>query len=496
MANVLKILTGDAQELVSIAQPVTAIDDHIKTIIADMQATLADFRERSGFGRAMAAPQVGIGLRIIVLQLGGQPFTMINPQVIWRSGDMQELWDDCLSLPAVVVKVLRHMSISVRWQDEYGRQRHWHKLSPDLAELVQHEIDHLDGMLMTRRALGGEAIRPISERRRLIGNQQPAHRLSLDHIRLASATLDPMFLHTPQYECPPLSAKLGCHVTLKIETMNPLRCFKGRGAGFIIARAAARDESRQLVCASAGNWGLALAYHCARHALPLTVFAALNANPTKIAAINYYGADIRQVGHDFDSAKTQAKAYCETIGGWFIEDGYEPEISEGAGSIAVELLAAGQHYDAVYIPVGNGALISGMARWLKASSPDTRIIGVCPRGADAMQRSWLSHQVINGERVCTKADGLAVRVPVPEALRDMWGLVDDMILVDEGEIALAVHYALKYAGLILEPSGAAALAGIRSAAPAQGAESRVAAILTGANLSEVLTYPTLEPEEK
>src|SRR5471030_1019305 len=113
MANVLKILTGDAQELVSIAQPVTSIDDHIKTIIADMQATLADFRERSGFGRAMAAPQVGIGLRIIVLQLGGQPFTMINPQVIWRSDDMQELWDDCLSLPAVVVKVLRHMSISV-----------------------------------------------------------------------------------------------------------------------------------------------------------------------------------------------------------------------------------------------------------------------------------------------------------------------------------------------------------------------------------------------
>lgn len=495
MANVMSILTKESPVLMKCAQPVEEVDETILWVIDDLQETLAAFRRHNGYGRAMAAPQAGIGLRIIVLQLGGRPFAMINPHITWRSGEMQEVWDDCLSLPSVVVKALRHMSISVSWQDEAGRERHWHQLPPDMAELLQHEIDHLDGVLMTDRAMDDRSVRPISERQRLIGGQRITHRISLERIWLASRILDPMFRQTPQYDCPPLSARLGCQVTLKVETLNPLRCFKGRGAGFVVARAAERDETRPLVSASAGNWGLALAYHCARQGLPLTVFAAMNANPAKLAAMDHYGADIRLTGHDFDSAKAQARAYSEHIGGWFVEDGFEPEVSEGAGTIAVELLADGNHFDAVFIPVGNGALISGMARWLKASAPDIRVIGVCPRGADAMYRSWLSGQVVNNPEVHTKADGLAVRIPVPEALQDMRGLVDDMILVDEEQIALAVHYALKYAGLILEPSGAAALAGILSCAGALKPDSRVAAVLTGANLSNSLLCPPRAVED-
>ncbi|TKI06732.1 pyridoxal-phosphate dependent enzyme [Martelella alba] len=486
MADVLTIVTGEAPILTRPAQPVAAINADVLRHIDGLQATLCAFRERHGHGRAMAAPQAGIGLRIIVAQLGGRPIAMINPHITWRSGEMQEVWDDCLSLPSIAVKVLRHMSISLAWLDERGRERHWQHLPPDMAELFQHEIDHLDGILMTARAMDDRAIRSAGEGRRLIDGQRPVHRLSLERIGQAARILDPVFRQTPQYECPSLSARLGCRTVLKVETLNPLRCFKGRGAGFLLAQAAARGESRPLVTASAGNWGLALAYHCALQGRPLTVFTALNANPAKLDAIRYYGADIRQTGHDFDSAKAQARDYSAQTGAWFVEDGFEPNVSEGAGTIAVELLAGGDHYDAVFVPVGNGALISGMARWLKASAPDIRVIGVCPRNADAMYRSWLTRRVVSSLEAHTKADGLAVRVPVPEALEDMRGVVDDIVLANEEQIALAAHYALKYAGLILEPSGAAALAGILAYAGKIASDSRVAAILTGANLNPSL----------
>jgi len=485
MSRVLTIITDDAPGLHGIAGPVIDFDHELRRIIGDLQATLADFRLRAGFGRAIAAPQVDIPLRIIALQLGARPFTMINPRILWRSDAMQEVWDDCLSVPEAVVRVRRHLSISVAWQDEQGFSHQWDKLPPDMSELIQHEIDHLDGILMTDRAIGADAIRPIAERSALIDGQRPAHRLSLDHIRQAPDAIDPVFLNTPQYECPQLSAQLGRAVWLKVETINPLRCFKGRGAGLVIAGALARGESRPLVCASAGNWGLALAYYCHKASLPLTVFAAQNANPLKIEAIAAYGADIRQVGADFDSAKEQGQRYCGSIGGWFIEDGLEPEVSEGAGTIALELLSACVPFRAIYIPVGNGALIGGMARWIKASAPDIRIIGVCPRGADAMYQSWLTHRVVIGGAVNTQADGLAVRVPVPQALEDMRDAVDEMILVEEEQITVVTRYALKYAGLILEPSGAVSLAGILSHSQGESTlcPGPVAAILTGANIA-------------
>ena len=119
--------------------------------------------------------------------------------------------------------------------------------------------------------------------------RRAAHRLSLDRIAEAQRVIDPVFTNTPQYECDALSDELGCRLTLKVEVCNPIRCFKGRGADYFLTRATARGDERPLVCASAGNFGQALAYVCRKHARSLTVFAAVSASPVKVERMRALG---------------------------------------------------------------------------------------------------------------------------------------------------------------------------------------------------------------
>jgi peptide deformylase len=116
--------------------------------------TLADFRDTRGFGRAISAPQVGIAKRFFVVDLGDGPFLVVNPEITWRSDAKFTMWDDCMSFPSLLVRVERHESISVRYQTAGGEGREWNDLPRDQSELVQHEIDHLDGVLAIDRALG------------------------------------------------------------------------------------------------------------------------------------------------------------------------------------------------------------------------------------------------------------------------------------------------------------------------------------------------------
>lgn len=237
-----------------------------------------------------------------------------------------------------------------------------------------------------------------------------------------------------------------------------------------------------MVCASAGNFGQAMAFVCRRHGLPLTVFAATTANPQKVERMRALGATVHLRGSDFDAAKEAARQHCRDHGGWMVEDGREPEISEGAGSLAVELLAQGDAYDVVLVPLGNGALLNGVARWLKAASPATQVIGVCSRGADAMQASWRQGEVVERTTASTLADGIAVRVPVPEAVEDMRGLVDDIVLVDDETIVRAMHVLFHHAGLLSEPAGAVGVAALLSG-PQRFAGQSVATVICGSNVT-------------
>lgn len=313
----------------------------------------------------------------------------------------------------------------------------------------------------------------------------PLHRLSLAHIARSALVIPPEFLNSPQYNCEPLSEALGCQLTIKLDFANPIRSFKGRGASFFVSEMQRRGDKRAIVCASAGNWGQAMAYVCRSYGLPITIYASVNANPLKVARMKALGAEVRQEGLDFDAAKDAAKAYAHSIKGWMVEDGLEVEISEGHGTMAMELLSGyareGAALDAVTIPLGNGAMLNGMARWFKAASPATRVLGVCAANAPSMVQSWRQRTLIQTPTADTMADGIAVRVPIPEAVQDMHGLVDDVLLIDEAHIAEAIRLVYQHAGLVLEPAGAVGVAAI-VAHRALFAGQRVATVLCGSNV--------------
>jgi peptide deformylase len=459
---------------------VEQVDDAELTRLAE---ALAEARGRLGFGRAIAAPQIGIARRIIMMNLGAGPFAVINPEITWRSDEMFEVWDDCLSVPDQLVRVLRHRSISLVFRDGALRQREWRELPADLSELLQHEIDHLDGVLMVDRAVGDDALRPMAERAALVETARPTHRLSLDRIAEAARCIDPVFLHSPQYVCEPIAELVGGQLTLKVETINPIRSFKGRGADYLVGTLVERGERGPLVCASAGNFGQGMAYACRKRAVPLVVFAARAANALKLSRMRALGAEVRIAGDDLEDAKRAARAWAADGGARFIEDGHEPEISEGAGSIAVELLGQGDAFDAIVVPLGDGALLNGIARWTKAASPSTRVIGVCSRGAPAMAVSWRhgTGEVVASPGVDTIADGIAVRVPIAASLRDMRGTVDDIVEIDDAALLEAMRLLHAHAGLVTEPAGVAGLAALLARRVDPG--RRVATVICGGNLT-------------
>lgn len=311
---------------------------------------------------------------------------------------------------------------------------------------------------------------------------QPGHRLSLDAIRRACDVVDPVFLGSPQYRCEPLDDALGCAVTLKVETAKPIRSFKGRGASFLIRERAAQLRGRRVVGASAGNWGQALAYACRDAGLLLTLFASITANPLKVERMRALGAELQLVGDDFDAAKMAAQRFAEESDGVMLADGLDKEAAEGAGTMAVELLA--EHVlDAIVVPLGNGAMLTGIARWVMAAKPDTQIIGVQAKGADAMERSWRTGALVFPPSIDTIADGIGFRVPIAEAVEDMTGIVHDVHLVHDAAIVDAMRLLFRQAGLVTEPSGAAGIAAIMTR-PDVFRHKRVAAIICGGNLTE------------
>jgi peptide deformylase len=123
-----------------------------------LHATLVAFRAEHGFGRAIAAPQIGSALRFIAVDLGGEPFTMINPEITRRSPETFTMWDDCMSFPFLLVRVHRHRTISVRYLADDGNIRVRDRLDQATSELLQHEIDHLDGILAVDHALDVDAL--------------------------------------------------------------------------------------------------------------------------------------------------------------------------------------------------------------------------------------------------------------------------------------------------------------------------------------------------
>lgn len=299
--------------------------------------------------------------------------------------------------------------------------------------------------------------------------------------RVASARelIDPMFLNTPQFRAGALASLIGQAPVVKVETVNPIRSFKGRGASLVLNSVPAGTE---LVCASVGNFGQGMAYAAARRAVLLTVFLSENANPLKASRIEKFGAKIIRAGTDFDAAKDAARDYARDRNVAFIEDGSALDVTVGAATIGMEMVHHFEGFDTIFVPVGNGALLNGVSAAIKKWRPETRVIGVCADGAPAMAMSWKQGKPIDTPSLATEAEGIAVRAVVPEAVELMSELADDMLLVSDRAMISAVKACFRELGLVVEPAGAAGLAAMLEH-PEAVADRNAATILCGGNLS-------------
>ena len=291
-----------------------------------------------------------------------------------------------------------------------------------------------------------------------------------ERIEAAHAAIPPEFRDSPQFVSGPLSAAVGARVAVKVECVNPIRSFKARGASWFAVRrgpelaARARGAGRKnpgWVTGSAGNFGQGLAWAARRSGIPLTVFSATGANAAKVAAMRDLGADVRLAGDDFDAAKEAGRRFAAERGAEFVEDGREPEITEGAGTIAFEWGESRLPAEVVLAPVGNGALIGGLGLWFRHARTDLSLVGVVAAGAPVMRRAFESGDPSPApEPPATCADGIAVRVPVPEAVALMRRVVDEVVEVSEEALGDAVRLLHRTLGLVLEPAGAAGVAAL------------------------------------
>jgi threonine dehydratase len=298
-------------------------------------------------------------------------------------------------------------------------------------------------------------------------------------IEQAAAALDPVFAGSPLLRDTVLDDRSGARLALKVESLNPIRSFKGRGAATWMRAAGAGAPG--VVCASAGNFGQGLAYAARAERMPCHVFVGRTANPGKVEAMRRLGAQVEVGGEDYDAAIATARDFAEARGLRFLQDGRDPWIAAGAGTMARELTAAGVLPDVALVPVGNSALILGVAVWLRHARADVRIVGVCAAGAPAPALSWREGAVVAGDRVDTVADGIGIRAPFEESVVAMREWVDDMVIVSEERLRATVRELAAATGLLVEAAGAAGVAALLDA-PGAYRDAAVFTPLCGSNL--------------
>lgn len=292
--------------------------------------------------------------------------------------------------------------------------------------------------------------------------------LEPDAIRAALPRIHPAFRGSPEYVHEGLSRAAGVDVIVKVECVNPIRAFKGRGTWLAIEGLAGEGRvgpDRPAVAASTGNFGQGLAFAARAHGVPAVVFADEDANPVKLDRIRSFGATVIREGRDFDDARAAAAAYAREQPAELVVDGLDPRIAAGAATLALEVTdaaeAAAVPLPAVaYVPLGNGALIVGVGAWLRHAAPNCRIVGVAAAEAPSMVLSWRAGEPVETPTAATYADGIACRVPVPEALEMMVGRVDELVLVSEAQLHAAEAELAAATGITVEGAAAASWAGL------------------------------------
>ena len=284
-----------------------------------------------------------------------------------------------------------------------------------------------------------------------------------------------------------LERRSGAEVYLKLESELPTASFKPRGAIYALFKNTSRRPLTGVVAASTGNHGAAVAYAARIANVPATIFLPANANPVKRARIAASGAEVVDSGiHDQSAAMHAAASFAREHGHYLLEDASDPLVPAGTATIADEILEQVPHPDTVFVPMGDTALIRGVAAHAKRRDPAVRVVGVQAERASAYAQSWQQGHVVVTPDCDTIADGLATRHPLDANVRAIRQLVDEVRLVSERELLDSIRLLLLDEHQVAEPAGAAATAAFLQTA-SEYAGRVVVLLVTGANVSpEVL----------
>jgi threonine dehydratase len=303
--------------------------------------------------------------------------------------------------------------------------------------------------------------------------------------KILTASVYDVARETPLELMPTLSQRLGSSVWLKREDLQPVFSFKLRGAYNKISQLTAEERARGVIAASAGNHAQGVALAAARLGIKSVIVMPVTTPGIKVDAVRRLGSRAVLHGDSFDDASAHAEILREKHGYAFIHPFDDPAVIAGQGTVAMELLR--QHpgpLDAVFICVGGGGLLAGMAVYIKRLRPEIRVIGVEPDDAPSMYEALRQNKRVMLDQVGIFADGAAVRQVGKETFRLAREFVDEMLLVDTDEICAAIKDVFDDTRVVAEPAGALAVAGLKKYVQREGVkDARFAAILSGANMN-------------
>lgn len=302
----------------------------------------------------------------------------------------------------------------------------------------------------------------------------------LSAIREAQSLLAKYFGATPLVKAPSLSSR-DSEVHLKIETGLPTGSFKPGGALFALEKNLQRRSIDEVTASSTGNHGAAVAFAARTLGVRATIFLPEGANPVKRKKIEDLGARVVSRGSaDLAGAFELAEEYSRRPGVYFLNDATDPDLPAGPGTIGLELLDQLPGLTAVYVPMGDTALIRGIGAAIKGLAPHVRIVGVQAEQAPSYALSWREGKPVPTDSCDTCADGLATRTPDAENVAAIRQVVDDVVLVSEARMLDAIRHLYRHENVLAEPAGAAATAAWLDR-PLPGC---VVLLVTGGNISD------------
>lgn len=301
-------------------------------------------------------------------------------------------------------------------------------------------------------------------------------------IRGAQSLLAKYFGPTPLLRAATLSRR-NADSFLKIETVLPTGSFKPRGALYALATNLQRSAINEVTASSTGNHGAAVAFAARTLGVKATIFLPEAANPVKRQKIEDLGATIVCRGSaDLAAAFQLAKEYSSRPGVYFLNDATDPDLPAGPATIGMEVLQQLPEVTAIFVPMGDTALIRGIGAAIKALAPSVKIMGVQAERAPSYVLSWQQGNPVPTDSCDTCADGLATRTPEPENVEAIRKVVDEMILVSEKRMLEAIHHLHRHENVLAEPAGAAATAAWLDH-PFRG---RSVLLVTGGNISDTV----------